>query len=207
MIDEAVTDTNGLSYLVTLYQIYDIVGEENWIHGESNCLVNLASIWTITLSWGAKKKECKEQRRVFFDESLQVGNRVVVENHGNQWPHKAQIVNIDMENKFALIRWEMTQNIDYVDLEDLKCFSMDNSALTRRPRWLDFERKINENCARNLFFLAMVVMARIPIFCKIVRDSNFYDNLRSFPTGYPIILRSKSQKIQNRTIAIIQKRA
>jgi hypothetical protein len=31
------------SYLVTLDQIYDIVGEENWIHGESNCLVNLAS--------------------------------------------------------------------------------------------------------------------------------------------------------------------
>jgi hypothetical protein len=57
---------------------------------------------------GAKKKNCKEQRRVLFDESLQVGNLVVVENHGNQWPHKAQIVDIDMENKFASIRWEMT---------------------------------------------------------------------------------------------------
>jgi hypothetical protein len=32
-----------------------------------------------------------------------------------------------MENKFALIRWEMTQNVDYVDLEDLKYFSMNNS--------------------------------------------------------------------------------
>ncbi len=40
---EAVTDTNDSSYLVTLDQIYDIVGEEDWIHGESNCLVNLAS--------------------------------------------------------------------------------------------------------------------------------------------------------------------
>jgi hypothetical protein len=27
-----------------------------------------------------------------------------------------------------LIRWETTQNIDFVDLEDLKGFSMDNSA-------------------------------------------------------------------------------
>jgi hypothetical protein len=51
-----------------------------------------------------------------------------VENHGNQWPHQAQIVDIDMENSFALIRWETTQNIDYIDLEDLKQFSMNNSA-------------------------------------------------------------------------------
>jgi hypothetical protein len=33
-----------------------------------------------------------------------------------------------MGNKSALIRWETTQNIDYVDLEDLKRFSMDDSA-------------------------------------------------------------------------------
>jgi hypothetical protein len=39
---EAVTNTNDSSYFVTLDQIYDIVGEEVWIHGESNCLVNLA---------------------------------------------------------------------------------------------------------------------------------------------------------------------
>jgi hypothetical protein len=82
----------------------------------------------IMLSWGAKKKERKEQRRALFDESLQVGDLVVVENHGNQWPHKAQIVNIDMENKFALIRWETTHNIDYVALEDLIRFSIDDSS-------------------------------------------------------------------------------
>jgi hypothetical protein len=43
VIYEAVTDTNDSSYFVTLEQIYDIVGEEDWIHGECNCLVNLAS--------------------------------------------------------------------------------------------------------------------------------------------------------------------
>jgi hypothetical protein len=67
---EAVTDTNDSSYLVTLDQIYDIVGEEDWMHGESYCLVNLASSRTITISWGAKKNECIEQRRVFSDEGL-----------------------------------------------------------------------------------------------------------------------------------------
>jgi hypothetical protein len=50
VIYETVTDTNDLSYLVTLDQIHDIVGEEDWIHRESNCLVNLASSQTITLS-------------------------------------------------------------------------------------------------------------------------------------------------------------
>jgi hypothetical protein len=43
VIHEAVTDTNDSSYLVTLDQIYDTDGGEDWIHGESNCLVNLAS--------------------------------------------------------------------------------------------------------------------------------------------------------------------
>jgi hypothetical protein len=128
VIFEAITETNDSSNLVTLDQIYDIVGEEDWIHAESNCLVNLASGQTITLSWGAKKKECKEQRRVISDEGLQVGDHVFDENHGNQWPHQAQIVDIDMENNFASIRWETTQNIDYVNHEDLKCFSIDDSA-------------------------------------------------------------------------------
>ncbi len=67
VINEAVTDTNDSSYLVTLDQIYDIVGEADWIHGERNRLVNLASSQMITLSWGAKKKERIEQRRVLSD--------------------------------------------------------------------------------------------------------------------------------------------
>jgi hypothetical protein len=60
-----------------------------------------------------------------------------VENHGNQWPHKAQIVDIDNENTFALIRWETTRNIDYVDIEDLKRFSMEDSA-PRKQKFTDF---------------------------------------------------------------------
>ncbi len=68
----------------------------------------MASGCTIMLSWGAKKKERKEQRRILSDEGLQVGDQVFVENHGNQWPHEAQIVNIDTDNNFASIRWETT---------------------------------------------------------------------------------------------------
>ncbi len=96
------------SFLVSLDQIHDIVGEEDWIHGESSCLVNLASGRTITLSWGAKKKDHKEQCTLLSDEWLQVGDPVVVKNHGDQWPHQARIIEIDIENKLAMIKWETT---------------------------------------------------------------------------------------------------
>jgi hypothetical protein len=59
----------------------------------------------IILKWGEKKKESINQRSELSDEGLQVGNHVVVENHGKQWPHKAEIVDIDMENNTAWIRW------------------------------------------------------------------------------------------------------
>ena len=77
-------------------------------------------IRTITLSWGAKKKEHKEQSTLLSDECLQVGDLVVVKNHGDQWPHQACIIEIDTENKLAMIQWETTQKTDSVDLEDLK---------------------------------------------------------------------------------------
>jgi hypothetical protein len=108
MIYEAVTDSRNSSFLVSLHQIYDIVGEEYWIHCESNCLVNLASGQTITLSWGAKKKEHKEQCTLLSDECIQNGDLVVVKNHGDQWPHQARIIEIDVENKLAMIKWETT---------------------------------------------------------------------------------------------------
>ncbi len=54
------------------------------------------------------------------DEGLQVGDHVVVKNHGKQWPHKAEKVDIDMENNTAWIRWETTRKKDLVVLRDLK---------------------------------------------------------------------------------------
>jgi hypothetical protein len=128
----------------------------------------LASGRTITLSWGAKKKEHNEQSTLLSDESLQVGNLVVVENHGDQWPHKAHIVDINIEYKWALIRWETTQKIDYVDVGDLKQFSMEDST-PRKQKSTDYisplsGKKISSNehpqndrsgmqcCTKNKFY-------------------------------------------------------
>ncbi len=35
---------------------------------------------------------------------MNVGDLVVVKNHGDQWPHQARIVQIDTENKLAMIQ-------------------------------------------------------------------------------------------------------
>jgi hypothetical protein len=158
---------NDSSYLVNLDQVYDIVGEEDWIHGDNNCLANLASTRTITLSWGAKKKESIKQRSVLSDEGLQVGNHVVVENHGKQWPHKAEIIDIDMENNTASIRWETTQKVDLVDLEDLKQFSLKN-ALSRKQKPIDF---YNPSSGKKLHQLSNVKMT--DLIWKVAQKINF----------------------------------
>jgi hypothetical protein len=62
-----------------------------------------------------------------MDEGLQVGDDVIVENHGKSWPHKAKIINIDMETNIASIRWETTQKVDLVHLKNLKQFSLNNA--------------------------------------------------------------------------------
>jgi hypothetical protein len=66
----------------------------------------------ITLSWGAKKKECIEQRRVLSDESLQVGDHVVVENYSNQWPHQAHMIDIDMDEGLQVGNHVTVENHD-----------------------------------------------------------------------------------------------
>jgi hypothetical protein len=55
VIYEVVTDNNDSSYLVSLDQVFDIVREEDWIHGGCNCLVSLASSQNIMLKKTAAK--------------------------------------------------------------------------------------------------------------------------------------------------------
>jgi hypothetical protein len=48
---------NDLTHYVNFGQINDIIGDEEWLQGEGNCLCNIASSQIIFLSLGAKKKE------------------------------------------------------------------------------------------------------------------------------------------------------
>jgi hypothetical protein len=100
------------------------------------------------LSWGAKKKEHKEQCTLFPDECLQVGDLVVVKNHGDQWPHQARIIEIDTENKLTMIKWETTRKTDSVDLGDLKQFSMEDSTFRKRKSTNFFSHFRHKNCIK-----------------------------------------------------------
>ncbi len=102
------------------------------------------------------------------DECLHVGDLVVVKNHGDQWPRQACIVQIDTENKLAMIQWETTQKTDSVDLGVLKRFSMEDST-PRKQKSTDFfspisgkknssnkqhqsDRSDMQHCTKNKFF-------------------------------------------------------
>jgi hypothetical protein len=50
---------NDTTHYVNFCQINDIIGDEEWLQGEVDCLCNIASSQIIFLSWGAKKKESK----------------------------------------------------------------------------------------------------------------------------------------------------
>jgi hypothetical protein len=54
-----------------------------------------------------------------------------------QWPNKAEIADIDMEDNTVWIRWETTQKLDLVDLGDFTQFSMED-ALPRKQKPTDF---------------------------------------------------------------------
>ncbi len=69
-----------LTFHVYLSEIYDIIGDKPWINDEVNCLANIGTNQTITLSWGAKKK-------VSLAKNLHVGDIVVMSNYGTHWQH------------------------------------------------------------------------------------------------------------------------
>jgi hypothetical protein len=83
---------------VNFGQINDIIGEEEWLQGEVNCLCNIALSRIISLSWGAKEKESKNSDALY----VCVGDRVSVENCGKHWIHLEHVISIDKTQKQLL---------------------------------------------------------------------------------------------------------
>ncbi len=97
-------------------QVHDVIGDEEWLQGEGNCLCNIASSWIISLSLGAKKKESTNFDAICICE----GDCVTVENHGKHWIHLGYILSIDKNTKTAVVKWEETQKKYTVHLGDCK---------------------------------------------------------------------------------------
>ncbi len=92
-------------------QINDIIGDEEWLQGEVNCLCNIASSQIISLSLVLM---------------LYVPVKAVVfsvGNHGKHWIHLGHISSIDKNTKTAVVKWIETQKKDTVHLGDCKNYN------------------------------------------------------------------------------------
>ncbi len=114
-----------------------IIGDEEWLHGEVNCLCNIASSQIISLSWGAKKKESSNFDALY----VCVSDCVSVENHGKHWIHLEHIISIDKNTKAAFVKWEETLKKDTVHLGDSKKYNELN-VIPRKHKSTNFFREI-----------------------------------------------------------------
>jgi hypothetical protein len=101
---------NNITHYLKFGQINDIMGDEEWLRGEANCLCNIASSQIISFSWGAKKKESTHSDALCICE----GDHVSVENHGKHWIHLGHIISIDKNTKTDIMKWEETWKKDIV---------------------------------------------------------------------------------------------
>ncbi len=113
-------------------QINDIIGDEEWLQGEGNCLCNIASSRIISLSLGAKKKESTNCDAL----CICVGDCVSVKNHGKHWIHVGRIISFDKDTKSAVVKWEITLKKDTVHLVDCKKYN--NLDVPRKWKSTDF---------------------------------------------------------------------
>jgi hypothetical protein len=107
-----------LTHYVSFGQINDVIGDEEWLQGEGNCLCNIASSQIISLSLGAKKKESTN----FDPLCVCEGDRVSVKNHENTG-FILDILSIDKNTKTTVLKWEETQKKDTVHLGDCKKYN------------------------------------------------------------------------------------
>jgi hypothetical protein len=82
-----------------------MIGDEEWLQGEGDCLCNIASSQIILLSLGVKKKESTNFDALCICE----GDCVSVENHGKHLIHLGHIISNDRNTKTAVVKWEETR--------------------------------------------------------------------------------------------------
>ena len=89
-------DAQSIVY-VNLELIMDIIGEEEWMKGELNCICNIASGRKVSLTWGSKKKLSNRSQ-------LSIGDDVIVSNHGTKWEHRAKILQMNDDGISVLVK-------------------------------------------------------------------------------------------------------
>jgi hypothetical protein len=113
------------TFYVNYSQIMDIIGEEEWMKGEMNCICNIASSRKVTLTWGAKKKSSNRSQ-------LTIGDDVIVSNHGSKWEHQAKILKMNDDGISVLVKWGTSLKRENVFLNDCRKFDVEDKSLRKR---------------------------------------------------------------------------
>ena len=104
-----------------------MIGDEEWINGEVNTLINIGSTRKVSLSWGRKKKDAGN-----IDGNVAPGDTVIVRNCGSKWDHHALILSINESTSSAIVKWNWNGKRDEVELAD--CVKFDNEGVSERKR-------------------------------------------------------------------------
>ena len=104
-----------------------MIGDEEWINGEVNTLINIGSTRKVSLSWGSKKKESGN-----IDGNVLPGDTVIVMNCGSKWEHHAVIISINESTSSAVVKWNSNGKRDMVDLAD--CVKFNSEGVSERKR-------------------------------------------------------------------------
>ncbi len=108
------------TFYVNSALIMDIIGEEEWMKGELNCICSIASGRKVSLTWGSKKKLCDKSH-------LSIGDNVIVSNHGTKWEHRAKILQMNDDGISVLVKWDTSLKKENVLLNDCRKFDVENS--------------------------------------------------------------------------------
>ena len=71
------------------------------------------------------KKEIKETL------SFEVGDEVIVSNHGTKWDHRAKIIKLDENGETVLVKWETTLKRKTIKLKDCRMYCVDETTSQR----------------------------------------------------------------------------
>jgi hypothetical protein len=121
-------DAQSMFY-VNLDLIMEIIGEEELMKGEFNCICNIVSGRKVSLTWGSKKKLSDRSH-------LSNGDDVTVSNHGTKWEHHAKVIQMNDDGISVLVKWDTSLKKENVLLKD--CRKYDVKISTQR-KWKSTE--------------------------------------------------------------------
>jgi hypothetical protein len=113
------------TFYVNSELIMDVIGEEEWMKGELNCICNIASGRKVSLTWGSKKKSSDRS-------DLSIGDDVIVSNHGTKWERRTKILQINEDGINVLVKWDTSLKRENVFLNDCRKFDVKNSSQRKR---------------------------------------------------------------------------